>query len=52
MNYPEEYFASTDIKSEALRPAIPSILLLFMHTNILYKKLIKPAYFHNNYTIL
>ena len=38
INYPEEYFASIDIKSEALRPALLSILLLFKHTNIFYKK--------------
>ena len=38
INKPEEYFASTDIKSKALRPAFPSVLLLFKHTNIFYKK--------------
>ena len=42
---------ATDIKSEALRLAFSSNLLLFKHINIFYKKIIKLAYFHNNDTI-
>ena len=44
--------ASTDIKYKALQPACLSILLLFKHTNIFYKKIIKTAHFRNNYIIL